>query len=121
MTNLLHGILHKFVYIPVVFHSILVVKITAESEHNVFRSIIAGLKENIFDEGIHSFIHIVIHQVRVVLKWDYARSYEKILETINYSSPSEITTATCTFTAFPLTMHNLHKSMHVVNFMAGLL
>ena len=71
MTNLLHGIHHKFVYVPVVLHGILIVKVTAKSEHDVFRSIVAGLKENISDEGIHTFVHIVAHQVRVILKMDY--------------------------------------------------
>ena len=71
MTNLLHGIHHKFVYVPVVLHGILIVKVTAESEHDVFRSIVAGLKENISDEGIYTFIHIVAHQIRVILKMDY--------------------------------------------------
>jgi hypothetical protein len=70
-TNLHHGILHKFVYVPVVLHGILIVKITTESEHDVLRSVVASLKENILDEGINSLIHIVVHQVRVVLKRDY--------------------------------------------------
>ena len=65
---LLHGMLHEFINIPVVLLGILVLKITTKSEHDVVSSVITGLKENILDEGIHTLIHIVAHEIRVILK-----------------------------------------------------
>ena len=68
MTNLHHGIFHEFVYVSVVLHGVLVVKITAKGEHDVVCSIVAGLKEDIFNECIHTLINVVAHEVRIILR-----------------------------------------------------
>ena len=68
MSYLLHSILHEFVDILVILNGILVMKITAKSEHNVLSSIVASLEENVLYECIHTLIHIVIKEVRVILK-----------------------------------------------------
>ena len=65
---LLHCVLHKLVNILVVLNGILIVEVTAKCEHDVISSEVASLQENVFDEGIHTLIDIVIKEVGIILK-----------------------------------------------------
>ena len=64
---LFHGVLHELIEVLVVLNGILILEITAKCEHNVVSSEVASLEENVFDECVHTFIHIVVKQIRIIL------------------------------------------------------
>ena len=43
-------------------------KIAAKREHDVVGPIVAGLKEHVFDEGVHTLLHVIIKQIWVILE-----------------------------------------------------
>ena len=43
-------------------------EVTTKREHDVVSSEVASLQENVFDEGIHTLINIVIKKVGIILK-----------------------------------------------------
>ena len=43
-------------------------EVTSKREHDVISSEVAGLQKNVFDEGIHTLIDIVIKEVGIILK-----------------------------------------------------
>ena len=83
LTNLFHGIHHEFINVPIVLHGVLILKVTAKGEHDVVCSIVAGLKEDVFDESVHSLIHIVAHQVRIILEY-HVHKYAHIKNEISF-------------------------------------
>ena len=66
-TYLLHGVLHEFIQVLVDFNGILILKITTKCKHDLVGSKVASLEEDVLDEGIHTVLHIVVKQVRVIL------------------------------------------------------
>ena len=48
-------------------NGILILKITAECEHDMVSPQITSLEEDVLDEVIHTVIHVVVKQIRVIL------------------------------------------------------
>ena len=71
---LLHGVLHQFVNVLVVLNSTLILKVTAKGEHDIVGPIVASCQKNVFNEGIHTLVHIVIEQTGIILNLEHMQA-----------------------------------------------
>ena len=68
LADLFHSVLDELIDVLVVLNGIFILKVTAKREHDIVSSEVASLQKNVLDEGIYTFVDIVVKEIRVILK-----------------------------------------------------